>query len=251
MKFPVYIDIGSIRIHPHWVFESLAYLVGFQLFLRLRRRSGDALPSAQRLSVVAAAIFGAAVGSKVLFWFSDPGMLLQNWSNPIYLMAGKTIVGALAGGLVAVEWMKKRMGVIQPTGDLFALPLAIGIAVGRVGCFLSGLGDHTYGLPTGLPWGVDFGDGIPRHPTQLYEILWLALLALWIGRLDRAPHRQGDLFKVFMVGYLVFRLWVDFLKPGVPLAGLTALQWVCLAVLLHYRRDLPVLLRGKEAWTHG
>ena len=251
MNFPVYVGVGPVRIHAHWVFESLAYLVGFRLFLWMRRRSGDTLPSSQRLSVVAAAILGAAVGSKVLFWFSDPAMLMRNLSNPVYLLSGKTIVGALAGGLLAVEWMKRRMGVTQPTGDLFALPLAIGVAVGRVGCFLSGLGDHTYGLPTGLPWGVDFGDGIPRHPTQLYEILWMVFLALWIRHLQRGSYRQGDLFKLFMVGYMVFRLLVDFLKPGVPLAGLTAIQWVCVAVLFHYRRDLPVLLRGKEASTHG
>ena len=49
-------------------------------------------------------------------------------------------------------------------------PIAVGLAIGRVGCFLAGLHDDTYGLPTALPWGVDFGDGTPRHPTQLYEI---------------------------------------------------------------------------------
>jgi phosphatidylglycerol:prolipoprotein diacylglycerol transferase len=74
-------------------------------------------------------------------------------------MGGKMIVGALMGGLLAVEWAKRRLGVTVRTGDLFALPLCAGIAIGRVGCFLTGLEDHTVGAHTTLPWGVDVGDG--------------------------------------------------------------------------------------------
>ena len=70
------------------------------------------------------------------------------------------MVGALLGGTVAVEWIKRRLGVTQRTGDLFAIPMCVAIAIGRLGCFFSGLGDHTFGSPTNLPWGVDFGDGI-------------------------------------------------------------------------------------------
>ena len=228
----------------HWFFEALAYFLGFRLYLRQRRLTGDPLSFEQRMWVIAAAVAGAAIGSKLLFWAVDPAATARHWHDPVYLMGGKTIVGGLIGGLIAVEWTKRHLGVTRSTGDLLAIPLAVGIAIGRVGCFLAGLGDHTYGLPTHLPWGVDFGDGIPRHPTQLYEILWLGLLVLWLRRLRQRPHREGDLFKGFMVGYMGFRLFVDFLKPGIPLAGLTALQWAALATLLYYRRDLPVLFRG-------
>ena len=111
-------------------------------------------------------------------------------------------------------------------------------AIGRIGCFLTGLDDHTYGIPTSLPWGVDFGDGIPRHPTQIYEIIFLLLLAAMIVRRSQQPHENGDLFKLFMVGYMAFRLLVDFLKPGVTVAGLSLLQWACVAVLVYYARDV-------------
>jgi phosphatidylglycerol---prolipoprotein diacylglyceryl transferase len=57
--------------------------------------------------------------------------------------------------------------VRRATGDVFAIPLTVGIAVGRVGCFLTGLADNTHGLPANLPWAIDYGDGIPRHPAQL------------------------------------------------------------------------------------
>jgi len=228
----------------HWIFEASAYFLGFRLYLRQRQREGDPLPFDQRMWIIAAAAAGAAIGSKLLFWAVDPVATTQHWHDPVYLMGGKTIVGGLIGGWIAVEWTKRRLGVTRSTGDLLAIPLAVGIAIGRVGCFFAGLGDHTYGLPTNLPWGVDFGDGIRRHPTQLYEILWLGLLVLWLRRFRPRPHREGDLFKGFMVGYMGFRLFADFLKPGVPLAGLTALQWAALATLFYYRCDLPVLLRG-------
>jgi prolipoprotein diacylglyceryltransferase len=108
------------------------------------------------------------------------------------LMEGKTIVGGLLGGLIAVEWTKRRIGVIRSTGDDMALPLAAGMCIGRVGCFLTGLGDHTYGTPTSLPIGVDFGDGIPRHPTQLYEIAFLlALGALLLVLRVRSARSTG------------------------------------------------------------
>jgi phosphatidylglycerol:prolipoprotein diacylglycerol transferase len=237
MQFPVYLRIGSLQIHPHWVFEALAYAVAFRLYLTLRRK-GDVIDDDARWWVIAAAAAGAAVGSKVLYWFEDPRLTLAHWHDPIFLMGGKTIIGALIGGLVAVEWTKLRLGVTRRTGDLFALPLCVGVAIGRIGCFLTGLEDHTVGIHTTLPWGVDFGDG-PRHPTQLYEILFVILLGLGIFWYSRRPHSEGDLFKCFMAGYFAFRLAVDFLKPEVRvLAGLSSIQWACVCMLGYYAADL-------------
>ncbi len=247
MTFPVYLSIGPWRVHPHLFFETLSYFIAARIYFWQRARTGDTLGYAQRMTIIAAAILGAAAGSKILFWFVDPGLTLKNWHHPAYLISGKTIVGALAGGLLAVEWMKRRIGVTRPTGDLFAIPLAAGIAIGRIGCFLTGLSDHTFGLPTQLPLGVDFGDGILRHPVQIYEILFMIALTIWLWRLGRKPHREGELFKAFMVAYMGFRLVVDFLKPAVPFLGLTAIQWVCVAVLVYYRRDIPQLFYGQEA----
>jgi phosphatidylglycerol:prolipoprotein diacylglycerol transferase len=121
-------------------------------------------------------VAGAALGSKLLFLLEDPQLTWHNLHNPAYLVGGKTIVGALILGLISVELMKRYIGVRQSTGDLYAIPLALGIAIGRIGCFLTGLSDSTYGTPTTLPWAINFGDGIPRHPTQLYEIVFLLAL---------------------------------------------------------------------------
>lgn len=154
--------MGHYRIHPHIFFETLAYVIAFRVYLSLRRRFGDPIPTPIRWVVIAAAIAGAALGSKLLFWLEDPRLTSHNLDNPAYLMGGKTIVGALIFGLIAVELMKRYIGVHQSTGDLYAIPLALGIAIGRIGCFLTGLSDNTYGTPTNLPWAINFGDGIPR-----------------------------------------------------------------------------------------
>ncbi len=231
----------------HFLFESLSYLIGFRIYLQLRKHSVDTVTTEQRWLLIAAAIAGAAIGGKVLNWFVDPQLLFRNWSDPYFLMSGKTVVGGLIGGLFAVEWAKRMMGVKRRTGDLFAIPLCAGIAIGRIGCFLAGLQDDTYGARTSLPWGVDFGDGVARHAVQVYEIFWLCLVALWLWSLSGRPHREGDMFKSFMVAYLGFRLIVEFIKPGAPIAGLTAIQWACAAMLVYYAPDLPYLIRVRKA----
>jgi prolipoprotein diacylglyceryltransferase len=222
----------------HFVFESLAYAAGFRLYLVARRRSGDFLDASLRWSIVAAAIGGAAVGSKLLFWFEDPERTWRHWHSLGYLLGGKTIVGAMLGGTIAVEWVKLRAGVTRRTGDLFALPLAVGIAIGRIGCFLAGVQDDTHGIASSLPWAVDIGDGVRRHPVQLYESAAMMLLAFALSRMHRPRFVEGDRFRAFMLAYFGWRLLVDFLKPGVRFGGATTLQWCCIAALLWYARDL-------------
>ncbi len=229
--------------HPelHPVFETLGYALGFGAYKAARRHAGDVLQERQRWSVIAAAMVGALAGSRVL------GVLEQTPRLPITLAqwftpgGGKTIVGGLLGGWIAVEIVKKIEGIRSRTGDLFALPLCLGIGVGRVGCYLAGLADDTYGKPSGLPWSMDLGDGIARHPVQAYEIVFLAGLALVLHRLAKRPHAPGDLFQRFLTAYLVWRLLIDFLKPQPLLADLSLIQWACcgglVAIGIRYVRD--------------
>jgi phosphatidylglycerol:prolipoprotein diacylglycerol transferase len=234
MEFPVYLWLGPLAIHPHWLFESLAYLVGARVYAQIKARRGDVIGPSDRWSVVAAGAVGAAIGGKLLYWASEPAVTLEHGHDLFFLLGGKSIVGSLIGALFAVEWVKRRLGVRRSTGDLFVIPLAVGIAIGRIGCFLTGLDDHTYGLPTTLPWGVDFGDGLPRHPTQLYEIAFLAVLAPILAQIGRRPMPAGHLFRLFMVTYFAFRILLEWIKPGVSLAGLNAIQWCCLGMLVYY-----------------
>ena len=240
--FPIYIHLGPLLIHPHWVFEALAYSLAFYWYRRSRRRLGDVVDARVRRWVTGAAIVGGVAGSRLLHLIEDPTVLAGAGSNLMFLLGGKTIVGGLIGGLIGVEWIKRRLGVVVATGDLLALPLAVGIAIGRVGCFLSGLEDGTFGVATRLPWGVNFGDGVFRHPTQLYEILFLVGLAVLLAGPIRRTSVAGDQFKLFMVGYMTFRLAVEFVKPAAHIGGLSVIQWACVAVLAYYAPNVPRLL---------
>ena len=245
MEFPVYLPMGPWDVHPHPVFEGLAYLIGFRVYLYQRRRGGDVIPKRTRWYVIFAAIVGSMLGSRILFWLIDPAATIENVREPGFIMGGKTIVGAIIGGLILVEYVKKKLGVTQRTGDLFALPLAVGIAIGRIGCFLTGIEDDTYGVATTLPWGMDFGDGVLRHPTQLYEIFVAVGIAVWIVRRRRTPYRRGDLFLGFLILYLGWRLLVEFIKPDQAWLGLTSIQWACALTLLVYLRDVPRVFLGR------
>jgi len=208
VNFPFYI----FGIHPHFLFESLAYFVGFRVYLYTRNK--ERIPMDKALWVIVGAILGAAIGSKFLYWLEDPKKTLENLDNLIYLIEGKTIVGGLLGGLIGVETAKKWIGWTRSTGDDFVLPLAVGMMIGRIGCFLTGLDDHTYGVATTWITGVDFGDGIKRHPTQIYEIFFLAIVILWLFQIKKKKIGwEGLLFQLFMLSYLGFRLVIDFIKP--------------------------------------
>jgi prolipoprotein diacylglyceryltransferase len=230
----------------HILLEWLAYAIGGALYLRARRRLVQPPESWRRLAIVAGAVAGAALGSKVLYildyWNSLQGAPWVEW------LSGKTIVGALLGGLLGVEGMKLAIGWERSTGDAFVVPLLVGMIIGRLGCQLSDVHDLTYGIPTALPWGWDYGDGVSRHPTALYEIAGLLVLAAVIAVARPLRAIPGDRFRALMLGYLSLRLALDFLKPphglpaaGVPVPGapfgLSAIQWACVAGLAWYARD--------------
>jgi phosphatidylglycerol:prolipoprotein diacylglycerol transferase len=252
VTFPVYLSVGTVRIPAHLLFEALAYIVGFEVYRRARARQGDHLSDATRWTVIAAAAIGAAIGSKVLFWLEDPRLTIE-WlrTDPSRLVGGKTIVGGLLGGTIAVEIAKWYAGERRSTGDLFVVPICAGTAVGRIGCFLGGLEDHTFGTPTSLPWGIDFGDGIARHPTQLYEISFMiAVIGVALRVAPRAVAlRNGDRFKLFMLAYLTFRLAVDTVKPAATLGAMSAIQWACLLGIAYYVRFLPAIARDRREYV--
>jgi prolipoprotein diacylglyceryltransferase len=243
-SFPVHLHAGALRAQAHFLFEVVGYGAGFGLFVVLRKTRGDFLDNSRRWSVVAAATAGGFLGALLLAVLENPARLLTEWREPRRVLAERTIVGALIGGVFAVQWMKRRLNIKQRTGDLLALPLCVGIAIGRIGCFLTGLDNPAHGTASSLPWAVDFGDGVLRHPTQLYEVIFLAMLALLIGRLWRLPYLRGDLFRLFLVSYLSFRLVLEFLKPEPRvLLGMSSIQWACIAMVIYYRADVVRWLR--------
>ena len=258
MSFPVYLEFFALRLHPHVVFESLGYFAGARIYFSQRRReAATAWPLERNLWLLVGCIFGAWAGSKLLAWAELPHHYLALVrTDPAALLGGKTIVGGLLGGWAGIEVAKARLGIAHSTGDAFVWPLAVGTAIGRLGCFFTGLDDHTYGVATTLPWSVDFGDGLLRHPTQLYESLFVLSLAAAIHFATRSRALQsGARFRLYVAGYLAFRFCIEFIKPReTPLIGLSAIQLTSLAGVVLSLVSLRCLKacenpKSKISWT--
>ncbi len=230
----------------HFALDWAALFVAGLIYWRRGNAASQPPQRLSRWSLLAGAAVGAAVGARALY-------VLQYWpaleQQPLSVWwGGKTIVGGLLGALIGVEIAKLRIGWRASTGDGFVLPLIAAMIIGRIGCQFSGISDLTYGAPTSLPWGWDYGDGVERHPTALYEILAVIVLA-GITRLDVFSKRSGDHFKAFLFGYLALRLGLDFLKPpfGASAIGalspaqwgpLSPIQWACLLGMTYYSGDV-------------
>lgn len=153
-----------------------------------------------------------------------PGAWLAGSLNTLRAPGGAlshSVVGALVGAIVGVEIYKRLRGVTGSTGGAFVGSFTLGVVIGRLGCFFSGRADQTFGSPTALPWAVDLGDGIGRHPVQLYESAAMALFlaAYLIGLAARAPWAMRRGFYVMCMAYAVQRFAWEFLKPYPRLVG--------------------------------
>jgi phosphatidylglycerol---prolipoprotein diacylglyceryl transferase len=235
MNFPINIRFGSFEISSHLIFELLAYTIGFRYFLWLRKRQSDSISSDNRMVLLIAAATGAFIFSRLIGFLENP----DSWKDEFtlhQLFGNKTILGGLFGGLLAVELCKKIMGIKKSSGDLMTFPLLLAMIIGRMGCFLAGLEDGTYGIQSDLPWAIDFGDHVRRHPTNLYEMLFLALLWIFLKVLEtKYKLADGARFKIFLSGYFIFRLIVEFIKPAYRFDfGLSTIQITALVGILYY-----------------
>jgi prolipoprotein diacylglyceryltransferase len=214
----------------HSLFDVSAWVAAAVTGLAVARWRPLAFPVAasKRIDYVAAAIIGSTLGA---YLFGT----LNLWASGVSGF-GRSIEGAIFGGIFSVEIFKWAAGIDGATGGRFAAPLAIGVAVGRLGCFFAGIEDFTYGTPTDLPWGVDFGDGVIRHPVQLYEgAAMAAFLVAYLVALARRNEfwaREGFYLAVGFYGAQRF-LW-EFLKPyGSVLGSMTVFHLLSIALVAY------------------
>jgi len=224
------IEASHNIIPAYAIAMTLAFAAGFAVY-RVNTR-GMEKQSDQLFPILLAAFLGGVIGAKL------PVILLNlrfglSWQA---ILEGRTIVGGLVGGTLAVLFVKKKLGIRTRYGNLLAPPIALGMAIGRIGCFFSGC---CFGKPTDLPWGITFGDGIARHPTQLYELIFCLCAFVLLQRAHRtAP--PGSLLTRFFLAYFIFRFAEEFIRPYTLIAGLTAFQWICIAGIL--------ILTAKTCW---
>lgn len=227
----------------HLVFDLLAASLAFAVTAaawhwRIKSTQGFArIDSGNAIALVfGSAIGGYAFGTLNLALSDQPGL-------------GRSILGALAGAIAAIaaiEIHKARKGIKTSTGLIFVASFPVSVAVGRIGCYLSGLPDITYGIATSLPWGHDFSDGIARHPVQLYEsaamTLFLVCAFLAAKRSNRFFIASG--FYLMVAFYAGQRFCLEFLKPYATLIGPLNLFHLVCATLVAYAATM--LVRGRN-----
>ena len=211
------------HIIPAYVIAMiLAFAAGIAIYCYntrgMEKLSGNLFP------ILLAAFFGGIIGAKL-------PIILMNLRHGLSwqaILAGRTIVGGLVGGTLGVLFIKKKLGIRGRYGNLLAPSIALGMGIGRIGCFFSGC---CFGKPTSLPWGVECADGLARHPTQLYEMLFcfVAFVLLQQARKTAPP---GSLLTRFFLAYFTFRFLEEFLRPHEIVIGLTPFQWISIAGIL-------------------
>jgi prolipoprotein diacylglyceryltransferase len=131
------------------------------------------------------------------------------------IILSKSIAWALFGGVLTAEIYKKIHNIQWSTGIILLPWIMIGLFIGRFGAIATGIRDFTYGTPTHLPWWMDFGDGILRHPTMIYEMILLISLGciiLWTFRKYESFWIK-NWFYVFILVYFIYRFFVGFIQP--------------------------------------
>lgn len=231
---PILFHVGSFGVPAYSFFVLLGLAVGVAVYFYEARR-GKKL-SEQGFFIFIGSLAGGALGAKLMELAINYKLVLAA-ASPEVLLSGRTIVGGLIGGAAGAMLTKKAMGLNERRGNFFAPAIAAGLAIGRLGCFFQGC---CYGVPTPLPWGVNFGDNIPRHPTQLYESAFMLLMFVYLEKVKNRPNlAPGRLFDVLMMSYFTFRFFIEFIRVEKPAFwGLTVFQLISLAVIIYFNRGL-------------
>lgn len=227
----------------HLVFDALAWATGIAVGVVLYRwRLREVTAEVARVAdagyfacLTAGALAGAYLSGSLTFW-----------SDGVFALA-HSIAGALVGGIVGVEIYKLVRGIRMSTGIIFVGPFAAGVAVGRWGCLFAGLPDHTYGIASTVPWAVDLGDGIGRHPVQVYESLAMAtfFLAFVLGLRVHASWATRHGFYWLAIAYGAQRFLWEFLKPYPTLIGpINHFHLMCAALVIY---GAAMILKDRRA----
>lgn len=239
--YPELFRINDFVISSFGVMVALAFLVAYWVAsIEFKRKGLD-----ERLlnNLLLVSMIGGIVGAKLFYVFENVplGDLLANPFPYLFSRGGLTFYGGFLGAVFLVLLLSWKNRVSFWTiADALAPSIAIGHAIGRIGCFLVG---DDYGTPSNLPWAMSFPKGLPPttekvHPTQIYEALYLGIVFLILWRLRKRERGGGWLFSVFLILSGVERFFIEFIRqttpspiPGLSIAQLVALLLVLFAVV--------------------
>lgn len=228
---PILFHLGDLPIPAFWTMAFLGFLAAFLVVRSDVVRRGYDVTFAYDITLYA--YIGGWVGARLFilptaweYFVEDPiGILLSG--------SGWVWYGGVVGGALACFLLAYRRGVdIREMGDIAAPALAMGLAFGRIGCQLSGDGD--YGVPTDLPWGMSYPEGIVPttdrvHPTPVYEMAGSFALFGYLWHRRHHSGGVGELLGIYLACSGLLRFLIEFVRRNPDwLLGLTTAQWFSL-----------------------
>jgi len=212
--YPVLIKIGPLTIHTYGFLIATGFIIALLLAVRQAKKTG--FPHESIVDIGFYVLIAGIIGSRIFF-------VLTNWpyykNHPVDIVkiweGGLVFYGGMLFALPAAIWYAKRKGLhLWSTADIWAPSIAIGHAIGRLGCFCAGC---CYGRPAeGVPWSVTFTDpeslailGVPLHPTQIYESAGEFINFLILILFRRYQSFKGQLFWIYILNYSIIRFVVE------------------------------------------
>lgn len=253
--YPVLVRIGPLTIHTYGFLIATGFLVA--LWLAARQAKAVGIRRDDIIDLGFYILLAAIVGSRIFF-------VLTNWSyyenNPLDIVkiwkGGLVFYGGLLFTIPTAIWYVRRKRLdFWRTFDVFAPSIAIGHAIGRLGCFFAGC---CYGKPAeGIPWSVTFTNpeslamrGVPLHPVQLYEAAGELLNFLVLVFMRRHQAFRGQLFVMYILNYSIIRLIVEMFRGdevrGFIMPGLSIAQGISLVIAAVAITSLLVLRKKQN-----
>jgi phosphatidylglycerol:prolipoprotein diacylglycerol transferase len=229
--YPELFHIGGFTMNSFGVMMALAFIsAGFVAHWQFKRRG---VKPDFVYGLLIAAVIGGLLGAKIHYLILHP----SEWPGNLLSGGGLVWFGGLFGAIIGVVIVtllsKQRLARVMDAG---AIAVSMGYVVGRLGCFLRG---DDYGVPTDLPWGMSFPNGLPPttetvHPTQLYESAsFLVIFALLAWVIAPRFKREGALIFVYAVIAGIERFLVEFIRTNDKVAlGLTQQQWIAIGMMI-------------------
>jgi len=242
------IHVFGISLKSFGIVFACGFIGAGAILVRRLRELGQPVDYAYEMAL--AALVGGLVGSRLYFVIQNYSQVKHDLLGSIFSGSGLVWYGGLIGGAAAViAWAAWRGILSLGLLDLASVPLAMGYAIGRIGCQVAGDGD--YGKPSSLPWAMSYPHGtvptppgVKVQPTPIYESVTMGLVAWWLWRM-RDRFRPGALFAFYLVLSGIERLLVEFVRRNHRIAlGLTAPQFESIAALIVGSVWLILLARG-------
>lgn len=257
--FPKFLQIGPFTIYTYGLLTAIGFISGIWLAAHYAEKEGIRRDRVWDLGLII--IIAALVGAKVFMIISDYNYYANN-PREIFslstLQSGGVFFGGLIFSLIATAWYFRRKNLPGwKVADLFAPGIALGHAIGRLGCFTAGC---CYGKPTGVPWAVKFTNpfahatvgvplNVPLHPTQLYEALAEFLIFLILLSFRKRKSYDGQVILLYLVLYPLARFVIEFYRGdpdrGSVFHGLLSMSQF-IGILVALAAVVALIIRSKK-----